>query len=56
MHESFMVADKKAPTPVCIPLSTALMQDPDGIRTIVANGRIVGYRLPRMSYDNCTDK
>ncbi|MBK9254103.1 MAG: hypothetical protein IPM42_01305 [Saprospiraceae bacterium] len=29
-HEDFMVADKKPPTPVCVPLSTALMADPDG--------------------------
>ncbi|MBK8669606.1 MAG: hypothetical protein IPN89_09120 [Saprospiraceae bacterium] len=54
-HESFMVADKKAPTPVCIPLSTALMQDPDGSGPLLPMVELWAIDFMNKSYDNCTD-
>ncbi|MBK8347908.1 MAG: hypothetical protein IPL08_09855 [Saprospiraceae bacterium] len=55
-HESFMVADKKAPTPVCIPLSTALMQDPDGSGPLLPMVELWAIDFMNKSYDNCTDE
>ncbi len=55
-HSSFMVADKKAPTPVCIPLSTALMQDPDGSGPLLPMVELWAIDFMNKSYDNCTDE
>ncbi|MBK8669935.1 MAG: hypothetical protein IPN89_10905 [Saprospiraceae bacterium] len=48
-HSSFMVADKKAPTPVCT-IEYRIDAGSRRVRTIVANGRIVGYRLHEQSH------
>ena len=55
-HESFMVADKKAPTPVCVPLSTALMQDPDGNGPLLPMVELWAIDFMVKAYDNCTDE
>jgi hypothetical protein len=52
--ESFMVSDKKAPTPVCLPLSTALMADPDGDGPARPMIEIWARDLNFKSNDNCT--
>jgi hypothetical protein len=52
--ETFMVADKKAPTPVCVPLTTALMQDPDGSGPLKPMVELWAIDFMNKSYDNCT--
>ncbi|MBK9150302.1 MAG: HYR domain-containing protein [Saprospiraceae bacterium] len=52
--ESFMVADKKAPTPVCLPVSTALMADPDGEGPARPMIEVWASDLNFKSHDNCT--
>lgn len=53
--ESFMVVDKKAPTPVCIPLTTALMADPDGNGPALPMVELWAIDFMNKAYDNCTD-
>ncbi|MBK9737544.1 MAG: hypothetical protein IPO92_22350 [Saprospiraceae bacterium] len=53
-HESFMVVDKKAPTPVCIPLTTALMADPDGAGPALPMVELWACDFMNKAYDNCT--
>ncbi|MBK9736814.1 MAG: hypothetical protein IPO92_18385 [Saprospiraceae bacterium] len=53
-HESFMVVDKKAPTPVCIPLTTALMADPDGSGPALPMVELWACDFMNKAYDNCT--
>jgi len=55
-HERFMVADKKPPTPVCVPLSTALMQDPDGNGPLLPMVELWAIDFMVKAYDNCTDE
>jgi hypothetical protein len=55
-HEDFMVADKKAPTPVCVPLSTALMADPDGSGPMVPMVELWAIDFNVKSTDNCTEE
>ncbi len=55
-HEIFMVADKKAPTPVCVPLSTALMQDPDGNGPLLPMVALWAIDFMTKAYDNCTSE
>ncbi|MBK9257616.1 MAG: T9SS type A sorting domain-containing protein [Saprospiraceae bacterium] len=53
-HEDFMVADKKAPTPVCVPLSSALMADPDGSGPARPMVELWAIDFNVKSFDNCT--
>jgi hypothetical protein len=53
-HEDFMVADKKPPTPVCVPLSTALMADPDGSGPARPMVELWAIDFNVKSFDNCT--
>ncbi|MBK9152337.1 MAG: T9SS type A sorting domain-containing protein [Saprospiraceae bacterium] len=55
-HEDFMVADKKPPTPVCVPLSTALMADPDGSGPMRPMVELWAIDFNVKSFDNCTDE
>jgi hypothetical protein len=55
-HEDFMVADKKAPTPVCVPLSTALMADPDGAGPMLPMVELWAIDFNVKSFDNCTEE
>ncbi|MBK9254944.1 MAG: HYR domain-containing protein [Saprospiraceae bacterium] len=55
-HEDFMVVDKKAPTPVCVPLSTALMADPDGSGPMVPMVELWAIDFNVKSTDNCTEE
>ncbi len=50
----FTVQDKKAPTPYCINLSTALMQDPDGDGPAEAMVELWAIDFDAGSFDNCT--
>jgi len=54
-HENFMVADKKKPTPVCVPLSTALMADPDGNGPFLPMVELWAVDFMNKAYDNCTE-
>jgi hypothetical protein len=51
---TFMVTDKKAPTPYCVSLSTALMRDPDGTGPRTAMVEIWAKDFDKGSFDNCT--
>jgi len=50
----FTVQDKKAPTPYCVNLSTALMADPDGAGPEVSNVELWAIDFDFGSFDNCT--
>jgi hypothetical protein len=54
-HENFMVVDKKKPTPVCVPLSTALMADPDGNGPFLPMVELWAVDFMNKAYDNCTE-
>lgn len=49
----FTVQDKKAPTPYCINLSTALMADPDGDGPAVSMVELWAIDFDYGSFDNC---
>ncbi len=51
----FTVQDKKAPTPFCINLSTALMADPDGAGPAEAMVELWAIDFDAGSFDNCTE-
>jgi len=51
----FTVQDKKAPTPYCINLSTALMADPDGAGPAGPMVELWAIDFDFGSFDNCTD-
>jgi hypothetical protein len=51
----FTVQDKKAPTPYCINLSTALMADPDGAGPLEAMVELWAIDFDAGSFDNCTE-
>ena len=51
----FTVQDKKAPTPYCINLSTALMADPDGAGPETSMVELWAIDFDRGSFDNCTE-
>jgi subtilisin-like proprotein convertase family protein len=53
-HQDVMVADKKAPTPYCINLSTALMEDPDGTGPMLSMVELWAIDFNIGSFDNCT--
>jgi len=53
--QDFMVADKKAPTPYCVSLSTALMADPDGAGPQRPMVELWARDFNVGSFDNCTD-
>jgi hypothetical protein len=53
-HQDVMVADKKAPTPYCINLSTALMEDPDGSGPLRPMVELWAIDFNIGSFDNCT--
>ncbi|MBK9149499.1 MAG: T9SS type A sorting domain-containing protein [Saprospiraceae bacterium] len=55
-HEQFMVVDKKPPTPVCVPLSSALMADPDGSGPMRPMVELWAIDFNVKSFDNCTDE
>ncbi len=49
----FTVQDKKAPTPYCVNLSTALMADPDGSGPAVSMVELWAIDFDYGSFDNC---
>ena len=51
----FTVQDIKAPTPFCINLSTALMEDPDGAGPEPSQVALWAIDFDFGSFDNCTD-
>lgn len=51
----FTVQDKKAPTPYCINLSTALMADPDGDGPEEGMVELWAVDFDAGSFDNCTE-
>lgn len=52
---AWKINDKKAPTPYCINLSTALMVDPDGDGPLVPMVELWACDFDQGSFDNCTD-
>ncbi len=52
--EIIMVVDKKAPTPICVPLSTALMADPDDSGPLVSMVELWAIDFIVKASDNCT--
>jgi uncharacterized repeat protein (TIGR01451 family) len=54
--EFFMVVDKKAPTPVCVPLTTALMADPDGSGPLLPMVELWAIDFVVKTEDNCTEE
>jgi len=52
--EKFTVLDKKPPTPICVPLSTAFLQDPDGNGPLLTMTEIWAIDFMGKAYDNCT--
>ncbi|MBK8669723.1 MAG: T9SS type A sorting domain-containing protein [Saprospiraceae bacterium] len=53
--EVIEVLDKKAPTPVCIPLTSLHMQDPDGSGPWLPMAELWAIDFMNKAYDNCTE-
>ena len=53
---TFMVVDKKAPTPYCISVHTALMADPDGDGPLMPMVELWAKDFDKGAYDNCTEQ
>jgi subtilisin-like proprotein convertase family protein len=53
-QETIEVVDKKAPTPYCVSLSTALMADPDGDGPAEPMVELWACDFNQGSFDNCT--
>jgi hypothetical protein len=52
-EQLFSIVDCKDPTPVCVPLSTALMADPDGTGPALAMVELWAIDFDRKSYKSC---
>ncbi|MBK9149605.1 MAG: T9SS type A sorting domain-containing protein [Saprospiraceae bacterium] len=52
-EQLFSILDCKDPTPVCVPLSTALMADPDGNGPMLPMVEIWAIDFDRKSYKSC---
>ena len=53
-ESTVMVVDKKAPTPYCVSLSSALMRDPDGSGPLTEMVEVSAKTFDKGSFDNCT--